>query len=605
MSMTTMRAVRAGSRLRSARLIGNPSLPARTLCGVTDKRMKLRQRVPGRGWQTLVLDPETHGNQVSRPGGSVVAPHGFRHWAWHNILAGVFPQGYPETVTSNYTLYVQWTCVGLIAGRMQSVLATQAALFTIGLGAGAIPLAAAVQWILKDGVGHAGAIAYAAAVNTRFDADAKRYRFQSTIALTIADGIAVLMPLVPQHFFVMASLSSATSSIANLAQAAARARIMASFAKGGNLADCVRAGQTQSKLMSLLGTASGAGLSWLVGPEAQHVLGVMVPLAAISCYATHASSRIVVLRSLNVQRCERVYDDLLRTHVIPSRTASHMASPVPMHVPSQPWTTHALDAQRGKKAAAYGEAAVGEAAVGEVGEVGEAAVGEASERLTQWRALTPEATSAVETFALAYRSVMPATLLLQPPLSIHPLSTHRLLSSKPGHLQAALPLLEAAAAEAVAAEAAAARVAAAEGAAAGAADSFGEAAARGAGAGTRYSVAVAHGWHASWHDGYALASSRGVNGGPPIVALWYESAEEAAAEADAQTKLRAFWHASMVRCRLAQEVATEGELRPMLEECAHIAEATWPKVEAALIAAQWDLRTLYLDGAGGSLDRTL
>lgn len=46
----------------------------------------------------------------------------------------------------------------------------------MGLGSGAIPMAAAMQWVLKDGVGHAAAIVYATAVNTRFDADAKRYR---------------------------------------------------------------------------------------------------------------------------------------------------------------------------------------------------------------------------------------------------------------------------------------------------------------------------------------------------------------------------------------------------------------------------------------------
>ena len=45
--------------------------------------------------------------------------------------------------------------------------------------------------------------------------------------------------------------------VAGIAQAAARARIMAAFALEGNLADCTRAGQTQSKLMSILGTAAG------------------------------------------------------------------------------------------------------------------------------------------------------------------------------------------------------------------------------------------------------------------------------------------------------------------------------------------------------------
>ena len=57
---------------------------------------------------------------------------------------------------------------------------------------------------------------------------------------------------------------------------------MIRLAPQGNLADCVRAGQTQGKLMSLLGTGAGASLSWLLGPDPLHVLGAMAPLAAVS-----------------------------------------------------------------------------------------------------------------------------------------------------------------------------------------------------------------------------------------------------------------------------------------------------------------------------------
>ena len=237
-------------------------------------------------------------------------------WMWRSMEWGFLPRGYPASVTHGYMPYVGWTCVGLLSGRIQSVLATQAALFTVGLGSGAIPMAAAVQWILKDGVGHAGSIMYAAAVNTQFDADAKRYRLHATVALTVADVIAVLMPLVPQHFFLMASMSSTTSSIANLTNVAARARVMSAFARQDNLADCVRAGQTQGKLMSLLGTTAGAALSWSIGSDPYHVLGAMVPLAAISTYAMHASSQLVVLRSLNVQRAERAFAPLVASLIL-------------------------------------------------------------------------------------------------------------------------------------------------------------------------------------------------------------------------------------------------------------------------------------------------
>ena len=246
------------------------SSSATSVSGLNTAYARLRQRVPGHGWQTIVASKE------AEPAAAKIVFKMNEDERWQarfarSVVFSFFPRGYPETVKPTYLPYVTWTSVGLLSGRVQSVLATQAALFTAGLGAGAIPMAVAVQWVLKDGVGHLGAIVYAASVNTKFDSDAKRYRFHSTCALTVADLIAVLMPLWPQHFFIMASLSSATSSVANLAQVAARARIMSSFALAGNLADCVRAGQTQSKLMSVLGANDDDNIN--VTAAFIHVLG--------------------------------------------------------------------------------------------------------------------------------------------------------------------------------------------------------------------------------------------------------------------------------------------------------------------------------------------
>lgn len=46
-------------------------------------------------------------------------------------------------------------------------------LFAMGLGAGAIPLAATLNWVIKDGLGQLGGVAFTSFVNTRFDANPK------------------------------------------------------------------------------------------------------------------------------------------------------------------------------------------------------------------------------------------------------------------------------------------------------------------------------------------------------------------------------------------------------------------------------------------------
>lgn len=46
-------------------------------------------------------------------------------------------------------------------------------LFAMGLGAGAIPLAATLNWVIKDGLGQLGGVAFSSLVNVRFDSNPK------------------------------------------------------------------------------------------------------------------------------------------------------------------------------------------------------------------------------------------------------------------------------------------------------------------------------------------------------------------------------------------------------------------------------------------------
>lgn len=343
---------------------------------------------------------------------------------------------------------------------------------------------------------------------------------------------------------------SATSSVANLAHVAARARVMSSFAARGNLADCVRAGQTQGKLMSLLGTAAGAVVAWIIGPEPFNVVVVMMPLAVISCYSMHASSRLVVLRTLNVQRCERVYAAL----IVDLTQLSRGARQRPL-LPNAP---------------------------------------------TSCRALSPEAVAEQEMFTLPYRSVLPGRLLLQPLFSAaSALWNGGLLSNAANqdarrHLDAAWPLLEAAR-NRYGEDAAAAN----EGGSAVVVDGQFSSTMDG---GTRLTSR----WQAAWFDRYALAAvsrREEIDGSDPLVALWHVR------NAQPADRLRAFWHASLVRHRLAMLPAASCDggaetcpLIDVLHECAIVARLTWPHVERALGTAGWDMRTVFLEGSGGTLD---
>jgi hypothetical protein len=608
--------------------------------------------------------------------------------------AMLLPRNYPESVRPEYLTYVQWTALGLVTGRVQSVLATQAALFAVGAGAGAVPLSAAIQWVLKDGLGHAAAVVYATAVNTRFDADARRYRFQSSVANTVADMIAVAMPLAPASFvilgthmpsfLVLASLSSATSGIAGVAHAAARARVMASFALRGNLADCTRAGQTQAKLMSLVGTALGigatrapaawagrarswnmghdtlirsiiicgmpgskggglpfyfriphgacagyspllplptspslhrrklsracstsdfetsladhhpsaaAGVSWAVGPQPFYVILAMVPLSVLSLLSTYRSCRLVVLRTLNVQRTERVYRmaihnlaaRMLQQHAAASagggggpRTDRHGTpatdADAPMNVPMDVSADAPVDVFMDMSA---------DAPVGMPTDV--------SSLLDDSCVPSPERIAQDDNVVFTYASCFHTPMVLQPLITDARLAT---ALTDAAHLDQTT---------------------------AGGDGLVGTIAVGGGRENARMG-----GWRARWHAGgaYAVARHHQQGGEDSAVHVWYSDG------ACARNRLQAVWHACVHRymgeaLRQHRQQTTERShpMQPSLPsgEAGHsdafvggfvlraqdldrVAVTAWPAVYESMRSHEWEVEVAFLDGDGGCLD---
>lgn len=61
----------------------------------------------------------------------------------------------------------------------------QALLSAIGIGSGdgSLPLAATLNWVIKDGLGQFGGVLFASMVNNQFDADPKKWRMISSLSM--------------------------------------------------------------------------------------------------------------------------------------------------------------------------------------------------------------------------------------------------------------------------------------------------------------------------------------------------------------------------------------------------------------------------------------
>ncbi len=69
------------------------------------------------------------------------------------LFQAFFPTSVQTSVDPSFLPYCKWQFAHMVSGTMTGVLSMQALLFAIGLGAGALPVAAAMNWVLKDGLG--------------------------------------------------------------------------------------------------------------------------------------------------------------------------------------------------------------------------------------------------------------------------------------------------------------------------------------------------------------------------------------------------------------------------------------------------------------------
>ncbi|CAH1759390.1 5128_t:CDS:2 [Entrophospora sp. SA101] len=195
----------------------------------------------------------------------------FKNYSFHNLslkakqysISVFMPKGYPDSVTKNYWGFVKWQFYHNVAGSV-TVLSTQSLLYAMGLGAKSIPLAAALNWIIKDGLGQLGGVIYAAVISDRFDSEPKRHRFQATVAMQLSSLLELLAPLWPGMFLIIASISNIGKNISWLASSATRAQMHKTFALRENLGDITGKSGSQTTAAGLLGTALGVVISVII-----------------------------------------------------------------------------------------------------------------------------------------------------------------------------------------------------------------------------------------------------------------------------------------------------------------------------------------------------
>lgn len=90
-------------------------------------------------------------------------------------------------------------------------------LYAVGLGKGAIPTAAAVNWVLKDGIGYLSKILLSN-YGRHFDVNPKSWRLFADLLENAAYGLEILTPAFPHLFVPIGAVAGAGRSAASLIQ---------------------------------------------------------------------------------------------------------------------------------------------------------------------------------------------------------------------------------------------------------------------------------------------------------------------------------------------------------------------------------------------------
>jgi len=179
-------------------------------------------------------------------------------------------------------------------------------LYSVGLGAGAIPTAGALSWILKDGLGQLGTLLFGRAMAHNFDLSSRFWYVTASGKLNVAMGLEIATALAPQWFLPLGATANAVKGLAWMAGGSSRSAFNVAFAKDRNIADITAKATSQTICTSLIGTAVGMAIAASIEQSVGLCFTWYSALAAVHMYTAVESAKSVPLKTLNPSRLKKL-----------------------------------------------------------------------------------------------------------------------------------------------------------------------------------------------------------------------------------------------------------------------------------------------------------
>ncbi|PSR88013.1 Protein root UVB sensitive like [Actinidia chinensis var. chinensis] len=229
----------------------------------------------------------------------------------------------PREVSGNYLEYVKWKFLHRVFSSAVQVLATQAMFRAIGVGySRSLPSAAALNWVLKDGLGRLSRCIYTASLASAFDTNLKRVRFSTSVLFSLSLGVELLTPAFPQYFLLLASVANIAKQISLACYLATGTAVHRSFALVDNLGEVSAKAQIQTVCFDNLGLMLAAALNILFRNNKRLLVGlpfVVYPIfSAIDLIGIYQGLKHVHLQTLTKDRLEIIINTWIQFGNVPS-----------------------------------------------------------------------------------------------------------------------------------------------------------------------------------------------------------------------------------------------------------------------------------------------
>eukprot|EP01134_Creolimax_fragrantissima_P008244 CFRG8244T1 len=224
------------------------------------------------------------------------------------------PAGYPDTVGPSYLRFIEYQALHHVASSVNGVLASTFLLYGVGLGASAAPVAGAMNWVLKDGLGQIGTLMFGKLIAHRFDLNAKTWYLSASLMLNAGVYLELLTFSAQHHFLFLASFANGIKGLAWMAGGSTRSAFNVSFARTNNIADITAKATAQTITASLIGHVIGVGICSQIGQSLEYAMGTCLIVSGVHLWSAYQCVRGIPLSTLNPSRLQLLTDRFLKSN---------------------------------------------------------------------------------------------------------------------------------------------------------------------------------------------------------------------------------------------------------------------------------------------------